>query len=82
MACLSRKYYEKRNIDKDDDSSSIRYHLKKLDDKIMLNCYKKWKEYCQRNPDAYVKNSDWLNFVNKMDAAKVKNDFIQKYINK
>jgi len=81
MACLSRKYYEKRKLDKG-DQRAIRYHLNKIDDKIFINCFKKWQEYCQRHPEEYVQNGYWLKFINKTGAAKVKNDFIQKYINK
>jgi len=53
-----------------------------MEEKLILTSFRKWQEYCKRNPDDYVKNSAWLDFINKPDIQKVKNDFTRKYIAK
>jgi len=60
----------------------MRYHLNKIDDKMMINCFKKWQEYCRKNPEEFVENSDWLAFVNNHGIQKVKTDFPQNYLSK
>jgi len=53
-----------------------------MDYKMMINCFKKWQEYCRKNPEEFVKNSDWLAFVSNPGIQKVKTDFSQNYLSK